>query len=88
MFEDYFDAQLDLMQQLKPPIIGHFDLIRLKSDDPDQDLRKLHGVWQKVLRNLDFAASYGALVELNFASLRKGMKEPYPVGEICKVCIL
>jgi histidinol phosphatase-like PHP family hydrolase len=45
----------------------------------------MSGVWQKVLRNLDFIASYDGILELNFASLRKGMTEPYPQADICKV---
>ena len=43
------------------------------------------GVWSKILRNLDFIASYGGMLELNSAALRKGMTEPYPKAEICKV---
>jgi histidinol-phosphatase (PHP family) len=85
LFEDYFDAQLDMLKALKPPVIGHFDLIRLKSDGPNQSFQRMSGVWQKVLRNLDFIASYDGILELNFASLRKGMTEPYPQADICKV---
>lgn len=87
LFMDYFDAQLDMLEALKPSIIGHFDLIRLKSDDPNQKFHEMHGVWQRVLRNLDFVGSYGGILELNFASLRKGMTEPYPQAEICKVSL-
>lgn len=85
LFEDYFDAQLDMLQALKPPVVGHFDLIRLLSDDPDGSFRHIPRVWSRVLRNLEFVASYGGLLELNSAALRKGMKEPYPKAEICKV---
>lgn len=42
-------------------------------------------MWQKVLRNLDFIAGYGGVVELNSSAVRKGMSEPYPQAEICKV---
>lgn len=85
LFEDYFDAQLDMLQQLKPLVVGHFDLIRLKSDDMERSFRSWPGVWSRVLRNLDFIAGYGGLLEINGAALRKGMSEPYPKGEICKV---
>ncbi|PLB37344.1 histidinol-phosphatase [Aspergillus candidus] len=84
VFEAYLDEQLDMLQKLKPLVVGHFDLIRLKSDDPDRSFQTWPGVWQKVLRNLDFVASYGGILELNSAALRKGMKEPYPSGEICR----
>ncbi|KAF9892225.1 histidinolphosphatase [Aspergillus nanangensis] len=84
LFEAYFDEQLDMLQQLKPLVVGHFDLIRLKSDDPERSFTSWPGVWGRILRNLDFVASYGGVLELNSAALRKGMSEPYPKGEICK----
>lgn len=85
LFEDYFDAQLDMLQQLRPLVVGHFDLIRLKSDDVERSFTTWPGVWSRILRNLDFVASYGGVLELNGAALRKGMSEPYPKAEICKV---
>lgn len=85
LFEDYFDTQLDMLQQLKPLIVGHFDLIRLKSDDAERTFTTWPGVWSRILRNLDFVASYGGMLEINGAGLRKGMSEPYPKAEICKV---
>ena len=85
--EDYFDLQFEMLQALKPPVIGHFDLIRLFSDDPEASFVQWTGVWQKILRNLDFIVDYGGLLELNSAGLRKGMSEPYPKAEICKVDI-
>lgn len=87
LFEDYLDAQLMMLQATKPPVVGHFDLIRLKSDSPDGSLRRFTGVWEKVERNLDYISSYGATLELNFASLRKGMSEPYPQAEICEAAL-
>ncbi len=88
LFNDYFDSQLEMLQALKPPIVGHFDLIRLKSDDPDGTFKQWPAVWQRVIRNLDFIAGYGGIIELNSASLRKGMYEPYPKQEICEVRIV
>ena len=83
--EDYFDLQYEMLQALKPPIVGHFDLIRLLSDDVEASFVRWTRVWSKILRNLDFIVGYGGLVELNSAALRKGMSEPYPRAEICKV---
>lgn len=59
LFEGYFDAQFALLQALRPPVIGHFDLIRLRSDDPERSFRTWSGVWEKVMRNLRFIAEYG-----------------------------
>ncbi|KAL8642548.1 MAG: hypothetical protein Q9228_000773 [Teloschistes exilis] len=84
LFEDYFDLQYDMLTALKPPIVGHFDLIRLKSNDPNTDFVKTEGVWKKIQRNLAFVVSYGGMLELNSAALRKGLKEPYPNAEISK----
>lgn len=85
LFEDYFDLQYEMLLALKPPIIGHFDLIRLKSDDPNADFLQWPGVLRKVSRNLDLIAEYGGVMELNSAGLRKGMREPYPTKAVCKV---
>ena len=85
IFEDYFDLQYEMLKALKPPIVGHFDVIRLKADNPDGSFMHWQGVWHKILRNLDFVVQYGGILELNSAALRKGMSEPYPKAEICRV---
>ncbi|KIW55913.1 hypothetical protein PV05_04621 [Exophiala xenobiotica] len=87
LFEDYFDMQLAMLQALQPPVVGHFDLIRLKSDSPNGSLQNMSGVWDRILRNLDYIASYGGILEINSASLRKGMDEPYPKAEICQAAL-
>ncbi|KAI9749525.1 MAG: histidinolphosphatase [Lichina confinis] len=86
-FVAYFDAQLDMLQRLKPPIVGHFDLIRLRSDDPNVDFRTFPRVWDKIVRNLEFVVQYGGVVEINSAALRKGMHDPYPNRRIVEVFI-
>jgi histidinol-phosphatase (PHP family) len=88
MFEDYFDVHFEMLQNLKPPIVGHFDLIRLHCDDlrnSEEGLQKWAGVWQRVVRNLKYISDYGGLLELNSAALRKGLNMPYPAAEICQV---
>ncbi|KAL8693028.1 MAG: hypothetical protein Q9218_002043 [Villophora microphyllina] len=84
LFLDYFDLQYDMLTALKPPIVGHFDLIRLKHHDSGISFAKIEDVWKKIRRNLAFIASYGGILELNSAALRKGLKEPYPNAEITK----
>lgn len=88
LFEVYFDEQLEMLQALQPVVVGHFDLIRLLSDDPNVSFKSMSGVWQRVIRNLDFISSYGGILEINTAALRKGLKEPYPSSEICQVRLL
>ncbi|CAK1368054.1 putative histidinol-phosphatase [Cercospora beticola] len=84
IYEDYFDSQYDMLKALQPPLIGHFDLIRLKGDEPDRSFRTWPGVWSKIERNLKFIASYGGVLEINTSAIRKGMAEAYPQSEICK----
>ncbi|KAF2725516.1 histidinol phosphate phosphatase H [Polychaeton citri CBS 116435] len=84
IYEDYFDSQLDMLKALKPPVVAHFDLIRLKSNEPDRSFKTWPAVWEKIERNLRFISDYDGVVELNSSSLRKGMSEAYPQVEICK----
>ncbi|EME39542.1 hypothetical protein DOTSEDRAFT_75266 [Dothistroma septosporum NZE10] len=84
IFGDYFDSQFEMLQALKPPLVGHFDLIRLKSDQPDRSFKTWPQVWERIIRNLNFIASYGGVLELNTSAIRKGMLEAYPQSEICK----
>ncbi len=85
LFGQYFDEQLEMLHAIRPPVVGHFDLIRLKSANPNVDWQLMPEVWAKIVRNLDFVASYGGILEINTAALRKGMTEPYPKSEICQV---
>jgi histidinol-phosphatase (PHP family) len=85
LFEDYFDSQNEMLQALKPAVVGHFDLIRLLSDEPNSGLKRFEGAWKKAMRNLEYVVSYGGVLELNSAALRKGLHEPYPCLEICEV---
>jgi histidinol-phosphatase (PHP family) len=78
LFEDYFDSQYEMLKALKPKVVGHFDLIRLFSDDANRDLREMKGVWEKAVRNLKLIVEQAGLVEINSSALRKGLKEPYP----------
>ncbi|KAE8451683.1 hypothetical protein EG329_003140 [Mollisiaceae sp. DMI_Dod_QoI] len=79
LFQEYFDAQFEMLTALKPRVVGHFDLIRLLAQDQNRDLREWKGVWERVERNLRLIVEQGGLVEVNSAGLRKGLKEPYPM---------
>lgn len=85
LYSDYYDLQHEMLAALKPRVVGHFDLIRLMSDEPDRDVRKhWKGVWAKIMRNLELAAKQGAWLECNTAALRKGLAEPYPGRQIAE----
>ena len=83
--EDYFDLQYEMLTALMPPVVGHFDLIRLFGDRTDACFKDWSSVWQKISRNLNVILGYGGVIEINSAALRKGLKEPYPKADICKV---
>ena len=85
LYADYYDAQLKMLEAVRPPIVGHFDVIRLLSNDPDASMKEHSVVWSRILRNLSFITSYSGMLEINTAALRKGMSEPYPQGKICQV---
>ncbi|KAK6535584.1 histidinolphosphatase [Orbilia ellipsospora] len=85
LFEVYFDTQYAMLTALQPPVIGHFDLIRLKSDDYSVDLSTMPKVWEKVVRNVKYIAGYGGMVEINSAATRKGWQYPYPGPDVLRV---
>ncbi|KAL2015630.1 hypothetical protein VTK56DRAFT_5087 [Thermocarpiscus australiensis] len=84
LFERYFDEQFAMLRELRPPVVGHFDLVRLFSADPGRELRRWTGVWERVRRNLAFVRGYGGWLECNTSALRKGLAEAYPKREIAE----
>ncbi|KAI1339468.1 histidinol-phosphatase [Xylariaceae sp. FL0016] len=83
MHERYYDQQHEMLQALRPKVVGHFDLIRLLSAAPDTSPEvAAPSVWTRITRNLSFVASYGGLLECNSSALRKGLAEPYPCRAI------
>lgn len=84
LFCSYFDAQCELLSRLRPPIVGHFDLVRLKAKEPDKNWKDRKDVWERIVRNLRIVKEYGGVIELNSSGLRKGLGHPYPRGEIVR----
>lgn len=94
----YFEAQYRLIDELRPEVIGHFDLIRLFAPNLQiyGDAGALQGqedattamrreVQEASDRSIRLAASYGALFEVNSASVRKGWPSPYPGKDVIEV---
>jgi histidinol-phosphatase (PHP family) len=85
LFECYFDEQYEMLRELRPRVVGHFDLVRLFSAVPGRGLREeWTGVWERVRRNLEFVRGYGGWLECNTSGLRKGLAEAYPKREIAE----
>lgn len=81
LFRDYYDAQYEMLQTLKPKVVGHFDLIRLFASEPNAKI--FGGASEKAERNLKLIVEQGGLLEINSAGLRKGLQEPYPGRILC-----
>ncbi len=76
MYAAYFDAQLSMMQELRPAVVGHFDLIRLHDPDYPATLAE-PDVWRRVMRNLECVRAMGLILDVNARALLKGQAEPY-----------
>ncbi|CAG8459504.1 11732_t:CDS:2 [Diversispora eburnea] len=82
LFLSYFDSQYQMLQHLKPIVVGHFDVIRIYR--PKFLLTNL--IWQKIERNIDFIINYGGLFEINSAGF-KYFTDAYPLRDILKLII-
>ncbi len=72
----YFDLQYEMLQFLKPSVVGHFDLIRIF--DPDYKTRLLHPeIMARIKRNLSLIKELDLIMDFNLRSLLKGADEPY-----------
>ena len=47
--------------------------------------RALPAVWRRIVACLRLVAEYGGVLEVNSSALRKGLRDPYPCEEICRV---
>ncbi|KAK0627662.1 polymerase/histidinol phosphatase-like protein [Immersiella caudata] len=85
LWSRYYDEQFEMVKALQPKIVGHFDLIRLMSENPGRDVkREWPEVWEKMVRNLMEVRRYGGWLECNTSALRKGLEEPYPGRGVAK----
>jgi histidinol-phosphatase (PHP family) len=75
----YYNQQYEMLKEIKPEVIGHFDLISLYRPA----FHLTDAVLGKIKRNIDYGISYGALFEVNTA-YRPG--NPYPRPDILEVC--
>jgi histidinol-phosphatase (PHP family) len=88
LFLKYFKDQEKMLHALRPPVVGHFDLIRLKSDIPNTQFEGMKDVWEVIQKNLEYINSYGGILELNTSGWRKGLDQAYPCRAICEVRLL
>jgi histidinol-phosphatase (PHP family) len=88
LYQDYYDTQFEMLLALKPTVVGHFDVITLRSNERSANLHRRKPIWERIERNLRYIHEYGGALEINSSSLRKQMDVPYPHPDICKVRFL
>ncbi|MEY4642326.1 MAG: hypothetical protein RLZZ227_2320 [Pseudomonadota bacterium] len=76
LYCQYFDTQLAMLEDLRPAVVGHFDLIRIFDRDYLHTLQS-PAVWTRVERNLAFIARQGLIMDFNLRGFDKST-EQYP----------
>lgn len=79
----YFDQQYEMLSELGPAAVGHFDLIRIFDQDYHERILK-PDVWQRVVRNLEYIRDRGMILDINLRALFKGATDPYPCKPILR----
>lgn len=77
----YFQALAELVDTLKPEIVGHIDLIR-KFDSPVEEFSP--PVMREIERVLEAAHAAGAALDVNCGAFRRGYGPVYPLPSILK----
>lgn len=72
----YYRQVAEMVDELHPEVVGHFDLPRLFSEgDPAHDAQVVRAAGEQAL---ELIAEQGALLEVNTAGFRKGLRGAYP----------
>ncbi len=85
LYCQYFDLQLAMLHELKPSVVGHFDLIRIFDDDY-LDTLELPAVWSRIERNLAYIAEQGFILDFNLRGFDKAV-EQYPSLPVLKLAL-
>lgn len=83
MYQRYFDLQYEMIQELTPFVVGHFDLIRIYDDAYEERLTQ-PAIDEKINRNLALIKSLDLVMDFNLRPLTRDEKEPYITGSILK----
>ena len=81
MYAAYFDGQFEMLQKIRPEVVGHFDLIRLHDPEYLQTMAQAE-VWERIMRNLEWIRDAGAILDVNARALLKGQLETYVCAPI------
>jgi histidinol-phosphatase (PHP family) len=72
----YYELLRDMIRDLRPEVVGHFDLVRKNA--PDEAAVDTPAIRRAVDAALDAAAATGAILDVNTGGYRKGLGRPYP----------
>ena len=72
----YFELVAEMVERLRPEIIGHFDLIR-KFEGPGAGFGR--ETWRHIERALEAVRSAGAILDVNAAPVRRKLGPVYPL---------
>ena len=72
----YYEAVAEMIDALRPEVVGHLDLLR-KNAGPGAVL-DTSAIRRAARRALEAARECGAILDLNTAGYRKGLSTPYP----------
>ena len=75
----YFAAVADMVETLRPEIVGHLDLVR-KFDGPQAGFSR--AVQPAIERALEAVAAHGAVLDINCGAHRRGLSPVYPLPDI------
>lgn len=72
----YYEAVAEMVDALRPDVVGHLDLIRRNAPlDAALDTPTIRNA---ASRALEAVREYGCILDLNTAGWRKGLESPYP----------
>ena len=76
----YYETLRDMVSELKPEVVGHFDLVKrnVRLAGLDRACLDTNAVRHAALHALDVVREAGGILDLNTAGWRKGLGEPYP----------
>ena len=88
LYQAYFDQQLEMINILKPRVVGHLDIIRIY--DPNYRSRLAEpAIWEKIIRNLERIKQLDLILDFNLRPLSRGESEPYLSAPILeKACAM
>lgn len=72
----YYRTLAEMIEALRPEVVGHFDLIRRNA--PSREAVETPAIREAAVEALEAASANGCILDLNTAGYRKGLGGPYP----------